>query len=69
MVRVIIEENPYVLIDDIRGIGSNIADNIALKNNVRPDSPLRIGAALIYILGQAGCLNGNCYFLERKRAR
>ncbi|MGF0040046.1 SF1B family DNA helicase RecD2 [Peptoniphilaceae bacterium SGI.131] len=65
MARVIIEENPYVLIDDIRGIGFNIADNIALKNNVRPDSPFRIGAALIYILGQAASLNGNCY-LERK---
>ena len=30
----VIESNPYVLINDIRGIGFNIADDIALKNNI-----------------------------------
>lgn len=61
----IIRENPYILIDDIKGIGFNIADKIALRNNIRPDSPFRIAAGITYFLNQSANVSGHCYLNEK----
>ncbi len=56
-----IQENPYRLIDDIQGIGFNIADKIARKNNISKDSEFRIAAGILYYLSSEANNNGNCY--------
>jgi exodeoxyribonuclease V alpha subunit len=48
----VIRANPYQLIDDIRGIGFKIADNIAVEMGLERDSYHRIRASVNY------CLNG-----------
>lgn len=43
-------ENPYRLAEDIWGIGFKIADQIALKMGLAPDSPKRTAAGILYAL-------------------
>lgn len=47
-----LSENPYVLCKDIWGIGFSIADEAALKQGVKKDSPNRIRAGILYILDE-----------------
>lgn len=56
----LIKTNPYKLIDDIRGIGFVMADNIARSMQIKSDSKFRISAALTYILNREAEFNGNC---------
>lgn len=57
----VIKENPYALIDDIKGIGFKIADEIALKNKVDKTDLFRISAGVVYYLDLEAMSNGNCY--------
>lgn len=57
----IIEKNPYKLIDDIKGVGFNIADKIALQIGIKKDSNFRIIAGAEYLLYEEANKNGNCY--------
>ncbi|EHR33346.1 SF1B family DNA helicase RecD2 [Helcococcus kunzii] len=57
----IIENNPYQLVDDIKGIGFLTADKIALNIGIKPDSEFRIKAAVGFILLEAANKEGNCY--------
>lgn len=61
----IIEKNPYKLADDIKGIGFKIADEIAGKVGIAPDSDFRIQAGIIYLLQQAS-QNGHVYLPENQ---
>ena len=55
--------NPYQMIDDIRGIGFKIADQIANQLGFEPNSPSRILAGINYALG--ACYNrGNTFMTE-----
>lgn len=49
----VVRENPYRLAMDIHGIGFITADGIAMKLGFRPDHPLRVQAAVLYILQKA----------------
>ena len=49
----IVQENPYRLARDIRGIGFRTADKIAQQLGMPPDSPARIEAGVFYALNQA----------------
>ena len=49
----IIKTNPYVLADDIFGIGFKIADDIAAKAGIPHFSPYRIAAGVKYTLSNA----------------
>lgn len=49
-----VKENPYVLSDDIWGVGFKKADKIALTIGVQPNSPHRVMAAVDYTLKQSG---------------
>lgn len=49
-----IKTNPYVLVNEVEGIGWKRADEIALAGNIAPDSTLRIGAYITYYLGLCG---------------
>lgn len=56
----ILKENPYQLAEDIQGIGFKIADEIAEKSGIRPDSDYRIRCGVNYILQQA-VVDGHVY--------
>lgn len=43
------QKNPYILADDIKGVGFLRADEIALKYNVKPDDPFRIKSGIRYL--------------------
>ena len=57
----IIEKNPYKLIEDIKGIGFAIADNIAMKNGLEKNDLFRINAGVVYYLTGQANVNGNCF--------
>lgn len=49
-VRVILEENPYRLAEDVQGIGFRIADEIARHLGIGEHSDYRIRAGIFYVL-------------------
>ncbi len=56
----VINENPYLLADDINGVGFKIADEIARKAGIHTDSDFRIRCAVVYLLNMATG-EGHCY--------
>lgn len=50
----IVKENPYILADDVFGIGFKVADRIGRSVNVATDSPYRVESAYAYALKEAG---------------
>ena len=62
----IINENPYKLIKNVKGIGFLKADEIALKNNLDKTSPYRIESAIIYILTQKAINFGHVFYPKDK---
>lgn len=47
-----IKHNPYILADDIDGIGFRTADDIATSMGFAADNPCRIAAGVLYVLGK-----------------
>lgn len=60
-----IQTNPYKLIADVRGVGFETADKIALENGVAPSSPYRIQSGIMYALEKA-CAFGSTYYPKEK---
>lgn len=56
----VVKENPYVLTDEISGIGFKTADKIARSLGIEKESPFRIQCGLRYIVNQF-CSMGNTY--------
>ena len=56
----VMRENPYQMADDIDGVGFRIADEIASRAGIRPDSEYRIRSGILYALNQAGA-QGHIY--------
>ena len=56
----IVQENPYRLAKDIRGIGFRSADIIAKNVGIEPDSPIRARAGVAYTLSEASGSEGHC---------
>ncbi|MFA5036831.1 MAG: ATP-dependent RecD-like DNA helicase [Candidatus Izemoplasmatales bacterium] len=48
----VIKQNPYLLMDEVEGIGFKRADEIGLKIGFAFDNPLRIRAVILYLLGE-----------------
>jgi len=48
----VVQDNPYRLATDIKGIGFKIADKIAGQTGFPPDDPRRASAGLLYLLGR-----------------
>lgn len=57
----IIKENPYKLSEDIAGVGFKIADEIAEKSGIVPDSDYRIRCGLLHALMESA-YNGHIYY-------
>ncbi|NLB82091.1 MAG: AAA family ATPase [Clostridiaceae bacterium] len=56
----VVKNNPYILAQEVYGIGFKTADKIAKNMGVKSNSVSRIEAALSYILWE-GALNGHTY--------
>lgn len=56
----VVQENPYCLAKDIRGIGFKSADTIASKIGIGAQSPLRAQAGVAFALSEASSNDGHC---------
>ncbi|HBJ2609993.1 ATP-dependent RecD-like DNA helicase [Clostridium botulinum] len=56
----IVKENPYILTEEIRGIGFKTADKIARSLGIASNSPFRIQSGINYIIN-GFCSLGNTY--------
>ncbi len=61
-----IQENPYILIDEVEGIGFKRADEIGLKMGFSFDNPLRISAVIYYLLQEYANKYGDTYVVRNK---
>jgi exodeoxyribonuclease V alpha subunit len=61
----VVKENPYVLADEMYGVGFITADKIAQAVGIVPDSPYRVRAAVEYVLREAAENEGHCYLRPR----
>lgn len=57
--QAILNENPYILIEDIDGIGFKTADKIAFKMGIGQTSPFRLRAGVLYTLNQIAETKGS----------
>lgn len=58
--RQIVSSNPYVLCDEISGIGFKTADRIAMSIGIASDSEFRIQSGIKYVMNQF-CAAGNIF--------
>lgn len=56
-----IQKNPYILIEEIEGIGFNRADAIAEEMGIEGDSPERIKAGVLYTLEEQTMKSGDTF--------
>ena len=56
-----IRENPYILIQDIDGVGFIKADEIAFNMNIKADNPQRVCAGTEHVLNSAANNNGHLF--------
>lgn len=59
-----VQENPYRLARDIRGIGFLTADRIAQEMGIAADSPARLAAGIEHVLGEQSEEGHVCYPVE-----
>lgn len=55
------QTNPYILVEDIEGIGFYTADKIAIKMGIEASSSFRFRAALLHLLQEASEKNGHTF--------
>lgn len=60
----IVKDNPYILADELWGVGFRKADAVAQAIGIEQDSPFRVKAAVKYLLTEAGS-EGHCYLRPR----
>ncbi len=61
-----VRKNPYMLVDDIDGIGFSTADRIAGELGIEKDSDYRICAAIVYCLKEAASRLGHAYLPQNE---
>ncbi len=61
----VIRENPYMLIEDVPGIGFRRADEIAAAVGIAGDSEFRLQSAILYVLNQS-MSEGHIYLPEQQ---
>lgn len=60
----VVKDNPYILADELWGVGFRKADAVAQAIGIEQDSPFRVKAAVKYLLTEAGS-EGHCYLRPR----
>ncbi|MBK8036254.1 MAG: ATP-dependent RecD-like DNA helicase [Verrucomicrobiaceae bacterium] len=63
--QAVLQENPYRMAQDIRGIGFKTADDIAYHLGVANEAPERLKAGLLHVL-ETAAQNGHCCLPEAK---
>lgn len=63
-----VSENPYILADEIEGIGFKIADKIALKMGYPKDGYHRKRSGILYLLNEI-TKEGHCYLPQEEAVR
>ncbi|MFU2164654.1 ATP-dependent RecD-like DNA helicase [Streptococcus pluranimalium] len=61
----VIEDNPYQLVEDIKGIGFKIADQLAEQLGIAADAAQRYRAGLVHCLSENALQTGNTYTQAR----
>lgn len=61
-----VKTDPYVLVEDVDGVGFLTADRIAASLGIAPDSPFRMRAGVLYTLKTACEREGNTYLPREK---
>ena len=61
----VVRENPYIITEEVSGIGFKTSDKIARSLGVEPNSPFRIESGIKYIINQF-CALGNTYMPKEK---
>jgi exodeoxyribonuclease V alpha subunit len=56
----VVKENPYILTEEITGIGFKTADKIAISLGIEVNSPFRIQSGIKYVINEF-CALGNTY--------
>ncbi len=59
----VLEEDPFRLVEELRGIGPKTADRIAARLGLAPDRPARLRSGLKYLL-RLHTQEGHCYVLR-----
>ncbi len=62
----VVRADPYVLIDDVEGIGFRRADEIGLKIGFGFDNPKRIQAVVLFLLSEYAAKYGDTYLEKTK---
>lgn len=62
----VVKNNPYVLCNNINGIGFEKADSVAKSLGYPEDSAERIEAGILYILKNDGITSGNMYMSQKR---
>jgi exodeoxyribonuclease V alpha subunit len=60
----VLETNPYLLIDKIRGVGFKIADSVAQGFSIEGNDPFRIKAGIDFLVNLMEQKNGDLYIEE-----
>ena len=60
-----VKENPYVLADEVWGVGFVTADKVARSVGIEYDNPNRVRAAVEYVIKEAAEADGHCYLRPR----
>ncbi len=64
--KLMLQKNPYKLVEDVDGVGFKTADKIASKMGVKEDSPFRIKAGIVYCLNEYAEKQGSTVIAKNK---
>lgn len=62
----VLTRNPYILVEEIDGIGFRTADKIAIKMGIDADSEFRIRAGIVHLLRENAERSGSTILLQEK---
>jgi exodeoxyribonuclease V alpha subunit len=62
----VLEQNPYILIEKVRGVGFKIADTIARGFGIANNDPYRVKAGIDFLLSHFEQKNGDLYVEENE---
>lgn len=62
----VLTQNPYILVEEIDGIGFRTADRIAIKMGIDADSEFRIRAGIVHIMREYAERNGSTIIQQEK---
>jgi exodeoxyribonuclease V alpha subunit len=65
----VLQHNPYILIDRVRGVGFKIADTVARGFGIEANDSYRIKAGIEFLISQAEQRNGDLYMEELELVR